>query len=113
MWPTIIAAIDAEQVRRQHERAEDVVRDTSAGVAEDFRVAGLEAEHRQRLNPRVHAGEDGEPSRCDGLEPLEPEPARVRLVCGQHVVERLVGGHGRIVGERGARLAKELVAERC
>ena len=85
-------AVDAEQVRREHERAQHVVGDAGAGVAEDLRVARLEAEHSQRLDARVHAREDGEPLGRVRLEPGEAELARVPLVGAEHVRERLIVG---------------------
>ena len=43
-------SVDAEQVRGENERAEDVVGDTGAGVAQDLRVAGHQTEHGERLD---------------------------------------------------------------
>ena len=90
-------AVDAEQVRGEDERAEHVVGDAGAGVAQDLRVAGREAEHLQRLDPRVDARQHGEPSGRARLEPGELELVRVLRVGGEHVRECLVGGHRRIV----------------
>ena len=92
-------AVDAEEVRREHERAQHVVGHTGAGVAQDLRVARLQPEHRQRLDPRVHAGQDGESPGRHRLEPRKSEVLRVGVVGRQHVVERRVPGHGGIVGE--------------
>ena len=91
-------AVDAEEVRREHERAEHVVGDAGARVAQDLRVAGLEPEHLQRLDPRVDAREHGEAPGRARFEPGEPELVCIRLVGGEHVCESRVAGHRRIVG---------------
>src|SRR6266852_9509736 len=49
----------AQQVMRNDERAQGVIGDDAAGVADDVRVAGFEAE-RANGKARVHAGKDGE-----------------------------------------------------
>ena len=61
-------ALDVEQVPRDHERRQDVVGDARAGIADDLRVAGLEPQHRERVDPRVDAGQHREPT---GRAPVE------------------------------------------
>ena len=90
-------ALDAEQVPREHERRQDVVGDARAGVAEDLRVAGLEPEHRERVDPRVDAGQHGEAAGRAPVEAGRGEVARVGRVRRQYVREMVVLGHGAIV----------------
>ena len=42
------------------ERADRVLGHQAAGVADDVGVPALEAEHREQVDPRVHAGQDGD-----------------------------------------------------
>ena len=51
--------VDPEHVRGQRQAAQDVVGDASAGVAQHDRVAELETEHGQHVDPSVHAREHG------------------------------------------------------
>ena len=44
-------ALDPEQVSRDQERRQHFVRDAATRVADDLRVARLEPQHRQRLDP--------------------------------------------------------------
>ena len=90
-------SVDAEQVRGEHERAEDVVGDAGAGVAQNLRVAGPQTEHRERLDARVYAGENGETLRRVRLQPSQREAVRVRLVRREHVGECARARHARIV----------------
>ena len=86
-------AVDAEQVDGEHERAQDVVGDPGAGVAEDLRVAGpspsiasgsmRESMHVSTARPRAATG-----------AALRPEALCVGGVRGEHVREGLSGGHG-------------------
>ena len=48
----------AEQALRQHERSQDIVGHHRAGVAQHVRIAFLETERRQRVDPGVHTRED-------------------------------------------------------
>jgi hypothetical protein len=86
-------AVDAEQVRRDHERRQDLVGDARAGIAKDLRVARLEPEHRERVDPRVDAGQDGEPARRASVEAGPLEGLRVGRVRAQQVCERAALGH--------------------
>ena len=47
----------AEQPLRRAQRADRIVGRQPAGVADDVRVAALEAEHRKEVDARVHAGQ--------------------------------------------------------
>ena len=49
--------LGAEQPLRDAQRADRVVGHQAAGVADDVRVAALQAEHREQVDARVHAGE--------------------------------------------------------
>jgi hypothetical protein len=53
----------SEQSLRDRERADLVVGDHAAGVADDMRVALVEAEQAVGIQPRVHARDDGNPFR--------------------------------------------------
>ena len=64
-----------EQVHAQHQRLQRGVGHPAAGVAEDLGVAGLEAEHAQRVDPGVHAGHDGDAGVGDAVEPAEVKSA--------------------------------------
>src|SRR5437763_1649612 len=52
--------IRTEQARGDDEGAEGVVRGPATGIADDMRVSDVEAEELFRMEPRVHAGEDGD-----------------------------------------------------
>ena len=92
MWGTIEDAVDAEQVHAEDERLEGVGVDPAAGVAEDLGVAGREAEQPQRVDPRVHAGDDGDAGVGDAVEPAGRELGRrVAPVGLEEVVESLAG----------------------
>ena len=80
-------ALDAEQVGREHERAQHVVGDPCARVPQDLGVARPEAEHAERLDARVDAREHREAPRRPRREPPEVERGNVPLVGGEHVVE--------------------------
>ena len=69
--------------------------DPAAGVAEDLGVAGLEAEHPQRVDPGVHAGDDRDAGVRDAVEAAEVEVRGELPVRGQQVVEvRRLLAHG-------------------
>ena len=81
----------AEEVRRQHERAQHVVGDAGPGVAQDLHVALVHAEQLQRLDPAVHARDEGEALARAAGETGAGEGRGVGLVAGQDVGEG-VGG---------------------
>ena len=80
----------AEQVVRDEQGAEGVVRDDTAGIADDVGVAGFEAE-REDGQARVHAGEDGELALGTRGEAAEFVGLRVDFVGGEDFVD---DGHG-------------------
>ena len=67
----------------------------------------------QRLDPRVHAGDDGEAFRRPAAEPGERETACVLLVRGENVVEALHGpeanrlGLAQLLAQLGQRLGAD------
>jgi hypothetical protein len=83
---------DAEQVHAEHQRLQGGVGHATAGIAEDLGVTGLEPEHPQRIDPRVHAGHDCDPGVGDAVEAAQREVLREELVGGEQVVE--LGVHG-------------------
>ena len=56
----------AEQPLADHQRADHVVGDDAAGVADDVRVAVGEAERGAHVEPGIHAGHDREVQRGPG-----------------------------------------------
>ena len=58
----------AEPPLRDRERADHVVGDHPAGVAQDVRLAVLEPERGEDVESRVHAGDDREPQRRPHVE---------------------------------------------
>ncbi len=79
--------VDAEQVHAEDERLEGRRGDPAAGVAEDLRVAVLEPEHPERVDPRVHAGHDRDAGVGDAVEAAEVEVGGELPVGGEQVVE--------------------------
>src|SRR5689334_10970274 len=53
-------ALDVEKVRGKQDGQHDLVGHTGASVPEDLRVSSTEAEGRERIDPRVDAGEKTE-----------------------------------------------------
>jgi hypothetical protein len=53
----------AEQSLANHQRADHVVADDAAGVADDVRVADGQAERAVHIEPGIHAGDDREAER--------------------------------------------------
>src|SRR5437868_3861143 len=66
--------LGAEQVLRDRERADRVVRDDAAGVADDMGIAGLEPERVARIEPRVHARENRELPAGPRMSAARPAP---------------------------------------
>ena len=52
--------LDAQQVHSQHHGVQGRAADVPTGIAEDLRIAGLEPEHPERVDARVHAGDHGD-----------------------------------------------------
>ena len=94
VWGTMSDALDAEQVHAEDQRLEGVERHAATGVAEDLGVTGLEADESQRVDARVHAGDDGDARMGDAVEPAGGELGLgVPLVGLDEVVEtRCLGG---------------------
>jgi hypothetical protein len=82
---------DAEQVHAQHERLQGRVGDPATGVAEDLGIPVVQPEHAQRVDARVHAGDDRDAGVRDAVEVPELEAARELLVGQDEIV---VGTHG-------------------
>lgn len=80
-------ARDVEQVCAEDERLEGLRRDASARVAEDLGVAGLQADHGERVDARVHAGDDGDARVRDAVEARQVEGLGVGAVRLEEVVE--------------------------
>ena len=86
-------ALHVEEVHAEHERLEGGVGDPATGVAEDLGVARLQADQPERVDPRVHAGDDRDPGVRDTVEPGEGEVVGELAVRREQVVEP--GGEGR------------------
>src|SRR5262249_55126930 len=71
---------------RDGKRAQDVVRDDAAGVPHYVRVAGCEAEKRNRIEPAVHARDDGELPRRPRRVAGQPEVVRIGVVRRENLV---------------------------
>jgi len=81
-----------EQLVRDDQRADGVVACASAGVADDMRVPFPQAGVFGGIEPRIHAGEDGEAARRGHRQAgLVAEVFRVGLVRREHLVMHL--GH--------------------
>jgi len=79
--------LHVEQVGAEDEGLHRGDRDAATRVPEDLGVAGLEAEHAQRVDAAVHARHDGHSRAGDAVEPGELEVGGVVGVGGQEVVE--------------------------
>ena len=78
----------AEQLVRDHQRADRIVAGAAAGVADHVRVSLAQARVLGGIEPRVHAGEDREPAgRWQSELALGSERCGVLLVGGQDLVE--------------------------
>lgn len=84
-------AVDIEQVRGQHQGAQDVIGDTRPCVADDLDVAGVHAEDRQRFDSRIHTGDDCEPLQRFARELLMSEGHGERSIRCENVLKRVVG----------------------
>ena len=60
--------VGPEQLLADDQRADDVVRGETAGVADDVGVAHLETERPEDVEPRVHAGDDDQTADGGGRE---------------------------------------------
>ncbi len=95
--------VGVEQVVRDDQAADRVVADHAAGVADDVRISGLQAEQALDVQARVHAGHDGHSlGRLDRLlagvgRLVQGLAARVLLVVLQVVVGHRLG-HGASLG---------------
>src|SRR3954447_12471304 len=69
------------------QRADDVVGCDAAGISDDVRIAGSEAERLLDVQPRVHARDDRDPAQRRGGQRGPIERLRVALVLGQDPVE--------------------------
>lgn len=92
----------AEQVHAEDQRFERLRGDAPAGVAEDLGVAVLQAEHGERVDPRVHAGDHRDPGVCHAVEATELEVRGKGAVGVHEIVEiahaaTLADGHDRRV----------------
>ncbi len=80
----------AEQMVRDHERADRVVGGDPAGVADDMGIAFLEAQGPGGVDASVHAGQDRELPARGHRQGRLVEALRVLIVGGQHFLD---GGH--------------------
>ena len=79
--------VRSEQLVRDDERPYGVVARAAAGVPDDVGITLAQAGVLRRVQPRVHAGKDREPSRRRQCQTaLVAEPACVLLVCAEHLV---------------------------
>ena len=91
---------------------EDIVRDAGACVAQDLGIAGPQAEHGERLDARVDAGEDRQAAGRAPLEAGERKVADIFLVRGEYVGEGAFSRHGPIVGQFAAAVVNDQVEVR-
>ena len=87
--------VHAEQVHAHHERVQRSLSHPPTWIAEDLRIARLEAEHAERVEPRVHASNDRDPCVGDAVEPTQREGRGERPVRRQQIVELTVHGVSR------------------
>jgi hypothetical protein len=81
----------AQQLVGDHERADGIVAGPPAGVADHVGVTLAEAGVLGRVEPGVHAGEDGEPAGGgQGQLRLVTERGGVGLIGGEHFIELMV-----------------------
>jgi hypothetical protein len=71
---------DAEHVHRHGQRPEDVLGQPGAGVAQDMRLAEVEADHVEGVDARVHAGHDGQLAARHGRQVPDAVRSGVSLV---------------------------------
>ena len=84
----------AQELVRDDQGPERVVARAASGVADDVGVALAQACDLGRIDARVHAGENGEPSRGGKRElSLVAEARGVRCVGGENFLEDLAHGH--------------------
>ena len=81
-------ALHLQQVDAEHERLEGLRGHPATGVAEDLGVAGLEPEHPQRVDARVHAGDDGDAGMGDAVEARRGRRSR-RTPCSPRAGRRI------------------------
>src|SRR5680860_1667461 len=82
--------LHVQQVDAEHERLEGLRGDAATGVPEDLGVPGREAQHLERSDPGVHAGDDRDPGVGDAVEAGEVEGLGELPVGCQQVVEFVV-----------------------
>ena len=82
-----------EQALRDRERPQRVVCRESSRVADDVRVATTQAEHREDVEPRVHAREDSDLAPGSRIEPRRGE---LLGACGSHLEHVLGVRHLRV-----------------
>ena len=82
---------------------------SAAGVADDVGIAGAQAEDFPDIEPRVHAGEDGQPPERRGGQLRAVEQFGVARVLGEHpsefaaAVGHPVSGRGRTAASASVR----------
>ncbi len=77
----------AEQALREHQRANDVVGDDAAGIADDVRVAVGEAQHLEDVHAAVHTSNDRQPAARGQGQIAVGELTHIGIVVGQQLVD--------------------------
>ena len=85
--------LGAQQVVRDHQRAQSVFRNDASGIANDVSVSGAQPKCANR-KPSIHAGQDGKAALGARGEFAQFVCARINFVCGEHLVDN---AHGPIV----------------
>ena len=90
--------VGAESPLRDRERADHVIGDHSAGVSKHVRLAPLQPERREDVEPGIHARDDREPQRrldveVPGLEARHKPPVVLEQLVGHPLAFRI--GHRR------------------
>src|SRR5690349_10869436 len=75
-----------EQIMRYHQGAQRVIRDDSAGIANDMGISLLQSQRASR-KAGVHASEDGELALRPRREPAQFMGARVNFIGGEDFVD--------------------------
>ena len=78
----------AEAPLRDRERADHVVGDDAAGVAQDVGLAVAQAEHLEDVQARVHARDDRQPAAGAHVQVPRGQRGRERLIVCEQLVDR-------------------------
>ena len=83
--------LGAQQIMRYHEGAEGIIRNDTASIADDVRIAGFQTQGANR-KPGVHTGQDRELALRTRGEFAKFMGARVDFVCCENFVDDTHGG---------------------